>query len=115
VLCNTFTFYIPRFYFISILLLGGTYTPRMAHSAGWGRRISFVWASWYAGAIARRFVGSVAGDLRERESRECAQDETLLIVGYRDQEGEARVSSWGEMYTTERKLIASASFSLYSD
>jgi len=23
----------------------GTHTPRMAHSAGWGRRISYVWAS----------------------------------------------------------------------
>jgi hypothetical protein len=30
-------------YFLSFVR--GTHTPRMAHSAGWGRRISYVWAS----------------------------------------------------------------------
>jgi hypothetical protein len=30
---------------LSVSYVRGTHTPRMAHSAGWGRRISFVWAS----------------------------------------------------------------------
>jgi hypothetical protein len=42
--CNhfhLFTSFIP----LSVSYVRGTHTPGMAHSAGWGRRISFVWAS----------------------------------------------------------------------
>jgi hypothetical protein len=42
--CNHFHLY-TSFIPSSVSYVRGTHTPRMAHSAGWGRRISFVWAS----------------------------------------------------------------------
>jgi hypothetical protein len=37
-------------FFASISFVRGTHTPRIAHSARWGWRISFVWASRRGGS-----------------------------------------------------------------